>query len=57
MGRVLVNGAAGFIGSCLVETFADRGFDVRATDLPGTNMEAAGRLGADVGTADGGGPG
>lgn len=52
MGLVLVNGAAGFIGSCLVETFAARGFDVRATDLPGTDMEAARRLGADVVAAD-----
>ena len=51
-GKVLINGAGGFLGSHTVETFIEAGYDVRATDLPGANLAWAEELGAEVMHAD-----
>ena len=52
MGMILVNGAGGFLGSTVVETLCRRGFPVRATDLPGTDLALARRAEAEVIEAD-----
>ncbi len=49
---MLVNGAAGFLGSTVVETLCSRGIEVRATDLPGTDLGPARRAEAHVVEAD-----
>ncbi len=45
-GRVLVDGAGGFLGSHVVEVLCKAGYDVRATDLPGTDNSLALAAGA-----------
>ena len=45
---VLVTGAGGFIGRHVVERLFDRGYRVRATDLPGVDLSYAGELGAET---------
>ncbi|MEW5944986.1 MAG: NAD(P)-dependent oxidoreductase [bacterium] len=49
---VLVTGAAGFVGSSMVEEMTDAGHAVVATDLPGSNLGAARKAGAKVVEAD-----
>lgn len=49
---ILINGAGGFLGSTVVETLCSRGYQVRASDLPGSDLEPAHRAGADVVEAD-----
>jgi len=51
-GLILVNGAGGFLGSTVVETLRARGLSIRATDLPGTNLDPARQAGAEVIEAD-----
>ncbi len=51
-GMVLVNGAGGFLGSCVVEALCAAGHEVRATDLPGADLAAARRAEAEVVEAD-----
>jgi len=51
-GIILVNGAGGFLGSTVVETLCSGGHAVRATDLPGTDLEPARRVEAEVVEAD-----
>ncbi|MCP4682615.1 MAG: NAD-dependent epimerase/dehydratase family protein [Desulfobacterales bacterium] len=49
---ILVNGAGGFLGSAVVEILCSMGYGVRATDLPGTNLEPARLAEADIIEAD-----
>ena len=51
-GIILVNGAGGFLGSTLVESLCREAYQVRATDLPGTNLAPARKAGAEVREAD-----
>ena len=51
-GIILVNGAGGFVGSTVKETLCSRGDLVRATDLPGSNLDPARRAEAEVLEAD-----
>ena len=51
-GIILVNGAGGFLGSTVVETLAATGAAVRATDLPGTDLEPVRKAEAEVVVAD-----
>jgi nucleoside-diphosphate-sugar epimerase len=51
-GKVLVNGAGGFLGSHTVEYLVDAGYAVRATDLPGADLSVAESCGAEVVRAD-----
>jgi nucleoside-diphosphate-sugar epimerase len=51
-GVVLVNGAGGFLGSSVVEALCASGLEVRATDLPGTDLAPARRAEAEVKEAD-----
>ena len=51
-GITLVNGAGGFLGSTVVETLTGQGCQVRATDLPGADLEPARRAEAAVMEAD-----
>ena len=48
MKSVLVTGAAGLIGSHLCEAYAHAGWEVRALDLPGSDLAAARAAGAIV---------
>jgi nucleoside-diphosphate-sugar epimerase len=48
MDRVLVTGAAGFIGSHIVEKFSYAGYRVRATDLPKSDFEVAREFDAEI---------
>ena len=52
MKKVLITGAAGFIGSRLVEAFAAEGYKVRASDIPGADFTVAEACGAEVEPAD-----
>ncbi len=52
MKMVLVTGAAGFIGSHLVEYLVQHGYSVRATDIPGMDLTSSIQVGADVVTCD-----
>ena len=52
MGLVLVNGAAGFVGSALVEELSAAGTPVRATDRPGSDLSRAAALGAEIAEQD-----
>lgn len=49
---VLVTGAGGFIGRNVTEELIGRSFEVRVTDLPGTDLSYAAELGAEVVTGD-----
>lgn len=49
---ILVNGAGGFLGSNLVESLCRKGLRVRATDLPGSDLEPARKAEAEVVEAD-----
>ncbi len=51
-GMVLVNGAGGFLGSHAVEYLIEAGYDVRATDLPRSDLSTARAAGAEVVEAD-----
>jgi nucleoside-diphosphate-sugar epimerase len=51
-GIILVNGAGGFLGSWVVELLCSQGCEVRATDLPGADLEPARRAEAEVVEAD-----
>ena len=51
-GLILVNGAGGFLGSTVVEVLRAHGQSVRATDLPGTDLEPARKAGAELMEAD-----
>jgi len=51
-GLVLVNGAGGFVGSHVVEVLREAGYEVRATDLPGTDSGPALAAGAEWVEAD-----
>ena len=51
-GKVLINGAGGFLGRHTVEVFLEAGYDVRATDLPGMPLDWAEPLGAEAMHAD-----
>lgn len=51
-GKVLINGAGGFLGRHTVEVFLEAGYDVRATDLPGMALDWAEPLGVEVTHAD-----
>lgn len=51
-GRVLVDGAGGFLGGHVVEALCKAGYDVRATDLPGSDGEVARAAGAQWVEAD-----
>lgn len=46
--RILVTGAAGFIGSHLAEQFVRQGYEVIATDLPSADFSAAESAGAQI---------
>ena len=52
MKTALITGAAGFIGSQLVEAFAGAGYEVRASDRPGTDLSIAEGCGAEIAPAD-----
>lgn len=52
MKKVLITGAAGFIGSRLVEAFVAEGYEVRASDIPGADFKVAEACGAEVEPAD-----
>jgi len=52
MKKVLITGAAGFIGSQLVQAFAREGHEVRASDIPGADFSIAERCGAEVAPAN-----
>lgn len=47
-GHVLITGAAGFLGRYVVLEALESGFAVRATDLPGKDLEWAAKAGAEV---------
>lgn len=47
-GLVLIDGAAGYLGKYLVQEFISAGYKVRSTDLKGTNLEYAKKLGAET---------
>lgn len=51
-GRVLINGAGGFLGSHTVEAFVEAGYDCRITDLPSMSLEWAKPLGVEIVPAD-----
>ncbi len=51
-GKVLVNGAGGFLGSHTVEYLMEAGYTVRATDLPNSDLSVAEAAGAEVVKAD-----
>ena len=51
-GRVLVDGAGGFLGSHVVEALIRSGYDVLATDLPGADASVATAAGAQWQEAD-----
>ena len=51
-GRVLVDGAGGFLGSHVVQTLCKAGYEVRATDLPGAPGQLARDAGAEWVEAD-----
>ena len=51
-GKVLINGAGGFLGRHTVEVFAEAGYDVLATDLPGMSLDWADTLGVEAVHAD-----
>ena len=44
-GKVLINGAGGFLGSHTAEAFAAAGYELRLTDLPGMSLDWAKSLG------------
>ena len=46
--KVLVTGAGGYIGRYLVEELVEKGYDIRATDLPGVELDYARDLGAET---------
>ncbi len=46
--KVLIDGAAGYLGQHLVEDFIAAGYQVRATDIPGNDLTGARDLGAEV---------
>ncbi|NOZ85880.1 MAG: NAD(P)-dependent oxidoreductase [Deltaproteobacteria bacterium] len=46
--RILVNGAAGFLGTTVVELLCKSGYKVRATDRPGTSLDHARDCGAET---------
>jgi nucleoside-diphosphate-sugar epimerase len=46
-GKVLINGAGGFLGSHTVEAFLEAGYDCRLTDLPGMPLDWAKPLGGE----------
>lgn len=49
---VVVTGAAGFVGSHMVEEMLDAGYRVIATDQPGSNLSGAQKAGAECVPAD-----
>lgn len=50
--KVLVTGACGFIGPFIVEELLRKGYEVRATDLPGSDYCNVEGLGCDIRSAD-----
>lgn len=46
--RVLVTGAGGFIGRHVAKMLAERGYDLRLTDLPGVDLSRVGDFGAQI---------
>ncbi len=51
-GKVLITGAGGFLGKHLVEEFLKQGFDVRATDLPSSDLSFVKLGGGEIVHAD-----
>ncbi|MCA9563932.1 MAG: NAD(P)-dependent oxidoreductase [Myxococcales bacterium] len=51
-GRVLINGAGGFLGSHTVNAFLEAGYQVRATDIPGADLSWAAKKGVETVHAD-----
>lgn len=51
-GLVLVDGAAGYVGKRVVLEFIQKGYKVRATDLPSSDLQHVKNLGAEVITSD-----